>query len=180
MKRMYIIIGIIGLILFTGCVGAPKQIQLQPSFKQDGAVVIISRADFSEKLYPPNVINYFERTKADKYSVIVLSSKFNLQQFIKKAAELTLVNNNKYFAIVNKGVNNIEGFPINNFDSLNSYCFSGLSGRKTNFTKKDDDICSMFKYSRENIKIELEIVMFKENNQEFDLWDAEQTLKELK
>lgn len=149
--------------LFSGCM-SPK-LTFEKEEKYDVVNYMLYPASYAEKGRKVN--QRYNQDYSYQYTLKIYE-KFKL------ASEETLYSGNKYFAVVNSGMSNLEGFPISNFDDLISYCFPYYE-ENSNFVNqlKFDKCSSMY----EN---KLKIIMFKEEVPGIYLWDATKTWNELK
>lgn len=166
MKKVFsLLITVFAILFFVGCSGKASVV---PEVKKDGDSI---------KVYP--VYSYYKGF--DKASANYLNKhindhgeeKFDLSETLKRASEEVIFSGNKYFALINNGTNNLNGFPLTKYSDLVAYCYP-YQEKKANFVDQvKGDKCSI------NTETNLKIVMFKDQIPGLYLWDANQTLKDL-
>ncbi|HQS67367.1 MAG TPA: hypothetical protein PLM93_09320 [Sulfuricurvum sp.] len=120
------------------------------------------KVELSARGVPPKYANWEEQ----------YVKPYEFHEVLKRAAEETLFTGNQYFAVINDGTNNMEGFPFTTYKGVMDYCHTpGL--------QKVRGHCSIFA-TRVDSGTTLKIVMFKETSTEIPLWNAKETLAELK
>ncbi len=162
------------LFIFSGLFAS--QIQNEPFVKEkDGVLEIYAEA-------PSDLKEKFD-DNGSWYSGVVYKQnnlyRFELQEALKKASQESLRRGFKYFAIVNKEINNLQGFPINNYEDLKNYCFAGQGNMNhgTDFSAGGKSAVRYRGIFRDN-GIFLKIIPMNESHQYF-LWNAEEVMKEL-
>lgn len=142
--------------------------QVIPEVKEkDGFVEIISDLETSE-----NVRKHIDNKHITEYQ---------LYEALKMAAEYTLNKNAQYFVILNNGINNFEGFPINNYEDLKNYCFSLKKENTKFYFSKNYEKCENLRSLGSPKSFSLKIKIVDEKiSKEIYTWDAKQVLAELK
>lgn len=156
------ILSITTIAILTGCSTTQKVESLSVyQNKDDKTISIVARSDETEV-----------RKKLDN------AKYWAIQEFyeaVKKAAEETLKSNKKYFAVLNLGIDNSNGFPLNTYQEVFNYCYAPAD-KDASFHK----LKGTCKGIVEGEGVSLKIAKFDEPSENFYLWNAKEVLKDLK
>jgi hypothetical protein len=166
MKKVIFLILAVMVLMFSGCAGKGPKPQV-PMVTKDGEVVII------KDVLAKDIVNPSEETLKVIRSGGYNYDKFSLEERLKRASEESLNSNKKYFALINDGTNNLEGFPLIHYADLVAYCFPYNEKNVKFIDQGHDDKCTVL------TQHELKIIMFKEQLPGIYLWDAKATLNDL-
>lgn len=157
----HLILLVLGVFLLTGCMA------VGPKYEHGEKFDTIKYGS-----YDISLLRYTNKIPFDKQTNYI--SNYQMYEQIKRVSEETLAKDKKFFALIDNGTNNLNGFPITDFKSLQNYCFP-YNDEKTYFLDQGA-------YSKCSIAGSkgLNFVMFKEKIPGIYLWDAEATLKDLK
>lgn len=157
-----IILSLTALAILTGCSTSQKVVPLSVNQNIDNKTVsIVVRSDETEIRKKLNDPKYWA-----------------MQEFyeaVKKAAEETLKSDKKYFAVLNLGIDNSNGFPLNTYQEVFNYCYASAD-KEASFHKLKG-ICHGIV---DGEGVSLKIAKFDEPSENFYLWNAKKVLEELK
>ena len=176
--KIYILISIM-ILSFIGCTKQPekveptkydvKQITLD-KFKADVKIdenskIIVSKVNI---IKPIQVYGLY----TNLMEIFSTTEKMALKKAFISALEKV---NTPYFALVNPGFSNIEGFPINNFKDFTSYLKPDIK-----FMNGSRQILLNDDFVYKNDEVLLILLPIDKKMLEFVVWDTEKTKNELK
>lgn len=109
MKKYYILMLLIITIMLSGCSGKAGSFKLEDTIKNEDGVF------YSTTFKDESIKGYSKEIQEEKTEKAVKKGMKDVSEFAKKQ--------NKNFAIVNEEINNLIGFPVNNYTDLKTYCF---------------------------------------------------------
>ncbi len=152
-KTILILMSLVALFIFSGCA--------KPEMKTKDGV--------EYNLWPK-----------ENNSFKVSSQKLSLKQQLNIAAKETKLKGYPYFVLLNAGVNNLNGFPINNYKELVKYI--SLKKRKPSFQTNGQNQRrgSVPLIHGTSIRVLFKPVGKKVKNSYISVWPANQTLQDTK
>lgn len=152
----------ISMFMFSGC---GKAINYPVVHKVENSNIVEINV---EEEFAPNV------RKIDIYKDL---SELSLYDGIKKAAEYSLSQGYTHFALLNSGINNLNGFPITNYEDLRAYCFAYKASSSFYGSESYEKCEGISKKGRTVVK--LKVIPLNESEDVFS-WNAKEVLAELK
>lgn len=173
------------ILFFVGCTKQPTKIE---KTKYNTKQITLEKFEADVKIdketkVVSSKVNLIDPIKL--YSPVTLKGLYNnnieisdiTQTVALKKAFLSALEkvNTPYFALVNPGFSNIEGFPINNYKDFISYLNPDIRAMhiskqlllNDNFNYKDDEVLII-------------LLPFKNKQLDFVVWNTEKTKNELK
>ena len=179
MKKFNIFLLISIMTLFFGCTKQPETIE---KTKFDTKQIILDDFEADVKIDKETKIIVSKVKRKDNKSINMIKYS-NLMEIMNATKDIALKKaflsalekvDTPYFALVNPGFSNIEGFPINNFKDFSSYLNPDIKFMSTSRqVLLNDD----FVFKNEVLIILLPV---EKRMLEFVVWDTEKTKNELK
>jgi len=169
-----ILFSLFSLIFFNGCINKKDNVKI-PNLEKIAAIV--SLKNIKSNIFIVNSDINLEDITINESNIESLN-KAKIHYAFKTIGEACLRNNHKYFAIFNKNISNILGFPIDNIRDFNSYIFKG---HQVGINKYDSGLRYILEGQKNDPKapVELYIISFADKPLKFPTWDAEQTIIEV-
>lgn len=161
-KVIGLVLLFISMFIFSGC---GKAINYPVVHKIENSNIVEIKV---EEEFAPNV------RKIDLYKDL---SELSLYDAIKKASEYSLSQGYTNFAILNGGINNLQGFPITNYKDIREYCFGYKMDSRFYGSESYEKCEGISKKGRTIVK--LKIIPLNQSEDVFS-WNAKEVLDELK
>lgn len=163
---------VISVLIFIGCGGQ------QPE-KKNFDIMSLTMKDFKSNVQNDEQTKIIKIEVTNVKNVSLVRNTFDVEKkeikmkfFIAFDKVINSIDT-KYFAIMNPGISNIEGFPLNNLIDLDTYMFPKERGFIGNdrYVRKD--------YTLREKDIILYILPVKKKNIEFNLWSVAELKKDI-
>lgn len=167
MKKVIMLVVAISAVVFTGCAKPDK-------VTKDGQEYAIWPQDNnSYSISAPAYTDNIERGVAKSYEA-------PMKRQLKLAAEITKQKGYSYFVILNAGMSNLDGFPINTYKELLRYVTLGPRHKTFQINGRNQGRGTIPFLDLTRVRLWFKPVGQEVANSYISVWSVEQTLRDTK